>query len=70
MKTSSSHGFWAAQLVKHLTFGLGSGHDLVVMRSSGSMLSRESASDSLSFLLSSSLLLACAFSLSLSQIKS
>jgi len=38
-------GTWVAQLVKHLTLGFGSGHDLSVMRLRhlmGSVLSAES----------------------------
>ena len=50
-KKSLIWGIWVAQSVEHLTLGFGSGDDLIGVKSSpawGSMLSVESAWDSLS----------------------
>ena len=66
LEVQSSKGVWVVQSVKHLTLGFSSGRDLRVVRSSpesGSVLSAESAWDSLSH----SLCPFCLFSFSLSQ---
>ena len=62
----STGGARVARLVKHPTLGFDSGHDLKVLGSSpewGSLLSDESACDSLSLSLSFSLSLSLSFSL-------
>ena len=54
LKLEPTGGTWVAQLVKHLTLGFGSSHDLRVVRSSLASditVRRESALDALSLLL-------------------